>query len=183
MPVDCCRVSVIVKCSEIVGYRKDEFTLLAKQHAVSFDKMPKQPILKGPSAGSNAMNVLAQMIGFVVATDFELAKQFYGTKLEFRQINEDDHGMTFDVGNGCRLRVTRAQSFTPAQGTVLGWSVTDMHATIRALISRGVEFEQFNLAFMPQDELGVWAAPSGDEVAWFKDPQGNILSISKHQNS
>ncbi|MEP6834740.1 MAG: VOC family protein [Gemmatimonas sp.] len=125
------------------------------------------------------MSALTKMIGFVVATDFDRAKEFYGTKLGFRQLNEDDHGMTFDA-NGSYLRVTRAQTFTPAQGTVLGWNVSDMHATIRALTERGVLFEQFNLPFMKQDDLGVWATPGGDEVAWFKDPEGNVLSISKH---
>lgn len=125
------------------------------------------------------MNVLSKMIGFVVSTDFEKAKDFYGRKLGFRQLNEDSHGMTFDA-NGCRLRVTRAETFTPAHGTVLGWSVSDMHETIRELMASGIHFEQFNLPFMPQDELGVWAAPTGDEVAWFKDPEGNVLSISRH---
>jgi catechol 2,3-dioxygenase-like lactoylglutathione lyase family enzyme len=126
------------------------------------------------------MHELTQMVGFVVATNFDSAKTFYGNKLGFRLVSEDEYGMTFDA-HGCKLRVTRAESFTPAQGTVLGWSVTDMHETIRALVANGVHFEQFNLSFMPQDPDGVWTAPSGDEIAWFKDPEGNVLSISKHR--
>jgi hypothetical protein len=63
---------------------------------------------------------------------------------------------------------------------VLGWNVPDMPAAIAGLSARGVKFEQFNFAFMPQDELGVWTTPNGDEIAWFKDPEGNVLSISKH---
>lgn len=125
------------------------------------------------------MSVLQKMIGFVVTTNPASAKEFYGDKLGFRQLIEDAHGMTFDA-NGSRLRVVRAKDFTAAPGTVLGWNVTDMHETIRALVAKGVVFEQFRLPFMKQDELGVWTAPSGDEVAWFKDPEGNVLSISKH---
>lgn len=125
------------------------------------------------------MSVLTKMIGFVVTTDADKAKEFYTGKLGFRQLNEDNHGLTFDA-NGSRLRVVRAKEFSAAPGTVLGWNVDDMHATIRALVDKGVVFEQFNLPFMQQDEFGVWTAPSGDEVAWFKDPEGNVLSISKH---
>ena len=63
---------------------------------------------------------------------------------------------------------------------VLGWEVSDIHAAIRALTANGVKFEQFNLPFMKQDEHGVWTPPNGDQVAWFKDPDGNTLSISRH---
>lgn len=125
------------------------------------------------------MSALGMMIGFVVSTNFHNAKEFYGHKLGFRQLTEDEWGMTFDA-NGSRIRVDRAEEFTAAPGTVLGWTVDDIRATIRDLMSRGVVFEQFKLPFMPQDELGVWTAPAGDEVAWFKDPDGNVLSVSKH---
>ncbi|MEO7361993.1 MAG: VOC family protein [Gemmatimonadaceae bacterium] len=125
------------------------------------------------------MSALVKMIGFFGATDFAQAKEFYGNVLGFLQLNEDDHGMTFDA-NGSRLRVVRAKEFAPASGTVLGWNVDDLHETIRELVARGVLFEQFKVPFMPQDELGVWTAPTGDQVAWFKDPSGNVLSLSKH---
>lgn len=125
------------------------------------------------------MSALEKMIGFVVSTNFEKAKQFYGSKLGFRLIHEDEHGMMFDA-NGSRLRIDRAETFSPAAGTVLGWNVADVRETIRELSAHGVVFEQFGLPFMEQDALGVWTAPTGDEVAWFKDPDGNLLSLSKH---
>jgi catechol 2,3-dioxygenase-like lactoylglutathione lyase family enzyme len=73
--------------------------------------------------------------------------------------------------------MNKAHGFKPAQGTVLGWDVDDIHAAIRELTARGVHFEQFGLPFMKQDEFGVWTPPNGDKVAWFKDPDGNILAV------
>ena len=125
------------------------------------------------------MPILTKMIGFVATTDPEKAKAFYGDRLGFRLISSDQYALAFDA-NGTMLRVSKAQQFTPARGTVLGWQVDDIHAAVRELTSRGVLFEQFNLPFMKQDELGVWTAPNGDQVAWFKDPDGNTLSVSRH---
>ena len=65
---------------------------------------------------------------------------------------------------------------------MLGWEVPDLATEVRALMRRGVRFEQFNLPFLVQDELGIWTAPNGDQVAWFKDPDGNTLSLSCHQS-
>lgn len=125
------------------------------------------------------MPVLTRMVGFLITTDAPRAASFYRDVLGFRLMSEDDYALTFDA-NGTMLRVNKGRAFTPAQGTVLGWEVDDVHAAIRELAPRGVHFEQFGLAFMPQDEQGVWAIPNGDQVAWFKDPDGNVLSISQH---
>ncbi len=61
--------------------------------------------------------------------------------------------------------------------TVLGWAVADIEATVRALGSTGVSVERF--AGMDQDDIGVWAAPGGARVAWFTDPDGNVLSLTQ----
>ena len=79
--------------------------------------------------------------------------------------------------NGIMLRVTKAK-FTPHPFTILGWQVDDIEAEVRELTSRGVQFERYS--FFEQDPLGIWTAPSGDKVAWFKDPDGNTLSLSQH---
>ena len=126
------------------------------------------------------MATLEKMIAFINTTDFERAKDFYAGVLDFRVIGEDDFALSLDA-NGTRLRISKARDFKPSQGTVLGWEVDDIYAAIRELTSRGVRFEQFNLAFMKQDEHGVWTPPSGDQVAWFKDPDGNTLSLSHHE--
>ena len=128
------------------------------------------------------MSVLTRMIGFVITNDAEKAKAFYGDVLGFRLMNEDEYALSFDA-NGTMLRVNKGRDFKPAQGTVLGWDVEDIHAAIRELAPRGVQFEQFGLPFMKQDEHGVWTPPNGDRVAWFKDPDGNVLSISQHGES
>jgi catechol 2,3-dioxygenase-like lactoylglutathione lyase family enzyme len=119
------------------------------------------------------------MVGFVTTMHPNRAKAFYGDSLGFALRHEDDFALVFDA-NGTTLRVVKAGSFTPAIGTVLGWQVDDIYAAIRELAPRGVQFEQFGLPFMPQDEHGVWNASASDRVAWFKDPDGNVLSISQH---
>jgi catechol 2,3-dioxygenase-like lactoylglutathione lyase family enzyme len=125
------------------------------------------------------MPVLEQLVGFVTTTDPAKAKRFYGDLLGFRLIEEDDFALVFDA-NGSMVRVGKAKTFTPAPGTVLGWEVPDIHAAVHELVARGVRFEQWGMPFMKQDEHGVWTPPNGDRVAWFKDPEGNVLSISQH---
>ena len=128
------------------------------------------------------MAVLTRMIGFVVTSQPEKAKAFYGDVLGFRLMSDDNFALVFDA-NGTMIRVGKGPAFTPAQSTVLGWDVDDIHAAIGELAPRGVHFEQFNLPFMKQDEFGVWTPPNGDQVAWFKDPDGNVLSISRHNRA
>jgi hypothetical protein len=80
--------------------------------------------------------------------------------------------------NGIMLRLGMAKELPPAHGTVLGWQVPEITATVRSLGQAGVHFERYQ--GMDQDELGIWTSPSGAKVAWFKDPDGNILSVSEH---
>ena len=122
---------------------------------------------------------LEKMIGFLMTARPDDAKRFYGDTLGFRFVKDDGFALVFDA-NGTKLRIAKAEKFQPQQQTVLGWEVSDIRAAVKELSTRGVKFEQFNLPFMKQDELGVWTTPEGDEVAWFKDPDGNMLSISHH---
>jgi catechol 2,3-dioxygenase-like lactoylglutathione lyase family enzyme len=125
--------------------------------------------------------MLTKMVGFVTTTVPEQAKAFYGDTLGFRFIEDDGFALSFDA-HGTRLRIAKAQTFTPGQATVLGWEVADIVAAVKELGARGVAFEQFNLPFLVQDALGIWTAPTGDRVAWFKDPDGNTLSVSCHRS-
>ena len=113
--------------------------------------------------------MLTRMVGFVTTTAPERARAFYGDTLGFRFIEDDGFALSFDA-SGTLLRVAKAHSFTPSQATVLGWEVDDIAGAVRELAARGVVFEQFNLPFLVQDALGIWTAPNGDRVAWFKDP-------------
>ncbi len=126
------------------------------------------------------MAVLNKIIGFVTTNDADKAKAFYGGVLGFRLLSDDNFAVVFDA-NGTMLRIAKGRDFKPAHGTVLGWEVGDIQAAVAELSANGVHFEQFNLPFMKQDERGVWTAPTGDQVAWFKDPDGNTLSVSHHQ--
>jgi catechol 2,3-dioxygenase-like lactoylglutathione lyase family enzyme len=125
------------------------------------------------------MPALTKIVGFLNTGNAERAIPFYRDVLGFPVLSDDEYAVAFDA-NGTMIRMNKADGFKPAQGTVLGWQVDDIHAAIRELTARGVHFEQFNLPFMKQDELGVWTPPNGDRVAWFKDPDGNVLSISQH---
>jgi hypothetical protein len=72
----------------------------------------------------------------------------------------------------------RMPAHHPFQGTVLGWEVKDVEAVVRWLLERGVATEKY--PFVPDKELGIWNAPGGARIAWFKDPDGNVLSAAQH---
>ncbi len=123
------------------------------------------------------MPALTRMIGFVVTTNPAQAIAFYRDKLGFMLVSDDNFALVFDA-NGTMLRVVKAPQFTPQQGTVLGWEVSDMEGAVAELETRGVVFNRY--PGLPQDERGIWNVPNGDRVAWFSDPNGNVLSISQH---
>jgi hypothetical protein len=75
------------------------------------------------------------------------------------------------------LRITTVPELTPHPFTVLGWNVDNIVILIESLVSKGVVFERYS--FFEQDKLGIWTAPSGARVAWFKDPDGNLLSLTE----
>jgi catechol 2,3-dioxygenase-like lactoylglutathione lyase family enzyme len=116
------------------------------------------------------------IVAFVPTTDPARAKEFYEGTLGLQLESESPFALVFRV-NGTMLRVTVVQELTPHPFTVLGWDVPDIAAAIRALADRGVEFERYDS--VDQDELGVWRTPVGARVAWFKDPDGNTLSLAE----
>ncbi|HWO37262.1 MAG TPA: VOC family protein [Candidatus Acidoferrum sp.] len=116
------------------------------------------------------------IVAFVPTKDAEKARAFYVDVLGLRFLKDDGFAMVLDA-NGIMVRVARAQ-FTPAQFTILGWQVKNIERTVAGLQEKGVHFERFG--FFEQDALGIWTAPTGDKVAWFKDPDGNVLSVSQH---
>ena len=116
------------------------------------------------------------IVAFVPTKDTEKARAFYEGVLGLRFVKDDGFAMVMDA-NGIMVRVTKAQ-FTPAQFTILGWQVSDIEKIVAGLQGKGVQFERFG--FFQQDTLGIWTAPTGDKVAWFKDPDGNTLSVSQH---
>jgi catechol 2,3-dioxygenase-like lactoylglutathione lyase family enzyme len=105
------------------------------------------------------------------------ARAFYADVLGLRLVHEDEFALEF-VGGGTTVRVARVEQLQPAGYTVLGWVVPDIQTAVAGLAARGVAFERFP-AFMHQDPHGVWSSPSGAQVAWFKDPDGNTLSVTQ----
>jgi catechol 2,3-dioxygenase-like lactoylglutathione lyase family enzyme len=122
--------------------------------------------------------ILSKPVLFAFTTRPEEAKAFYGEKLGFRFLTDDGFALVFDA-NGSLLRVGKAETFTPAQHTILGWEVADMVSAVAALIAKGIAFERY--PGMSQDENAICTFPNGDRVAWFKDPEGSVLSLSQHQ--
>jgi catechol 2,3-dioxygenase-like lactoylglutathione lyase family enzyme len=118
----------------------------------------------------------SKIICFVATRDVASARKFYETTLGLKCVSEDPFAIVFDV-NGTMLRVQKVKELTPAKYTALGWEVADIAARIQELSKKGVQFERF--PGLQQDELGVWTSPAGAKVAWFKDPDGNVLSLTE----
>jgi hypothetical protein len=104
------------------------------------------------------------------------ARAFYEEKLGLDVLAADDYGVMYDV-NGRRLRLSYVQELKPAPYSVLCWVVPDIRAAVAALVLKEVVFEQYE--GFGQDKAGVWTAPDGTLVAWFKDPAGNVLSLAQ----
>lgn len=118
----------------------------------------------------------ANLVAFAATADPEQARAFYESVLGLTLVEQSPFALAFDV-NGTMLRIQTVSEFTPQPHTALGWSVTDIEAAVRALAGRGVAFERF--PGLEQDQLGIWASPAGARVAWFKDPDGNLLSLTQ----
>jgi catechol 2,3-dioxygenase-like lactoylglutathione lyase family enzyme len=117
------------------------------------------------------------IIAFVPTRNAEKSRAFYEGVLGLRFVKDDGFALVLDA-NGIMVRVAKAPEFKPMPFTILGWQVSEIEKVVRGLQEKGVHFEVFG--FFKQDELGIWTAPTGDKVAWFKDPDGNILSVSEH---
>ena len=112
---------------------------------------------------------------FVSTTQPLKARQFYENKLGLKLLSEDKYGIEFEA-NGAHLRISIVEKLAPQPFTVLGWDTNDIVSTVKRLNEKGILFERYT--FIDQDESGIWTAPGGTRVAWFKDPDGNLLSVS-----
>jgi catechol 2,3-dioxygenase-like lactoylglutathione lyase family enzyme len=117
----------------------------------------------------------AKMIGFLFTTDYDKTKAFFVDKLGFDFVSQDQYGLVMRCGPNM-VRVAKVPNFSPAQGTVLGWAVSEIEKVVGWLKERGVTPEKY--PFMKDAEICTF--PTGDKVCWFKDPDGNILSVSQH---
>lgn len=102
--------------------------------------------------------------------------EFYQSTLGLKLLEESPFALVFDVA-GVPLRVQKVEQVNPPPYTTLGFSVPDIVNEVQALQNNNVEFERY--PFIEQDALGIWTTPDGARIAWFKDPDGNLLSLSQ----
>jgi catechol 2,3-dioxygenase-like lactoylglutathione lyase family enzyme len=118
----------------------------------------------------------AATVGFLATSKPDAARSFFRDRLGLKLLAEDGFAIMFATASG-PLRVQKVDKVAPQPFTVFGWTVPNARRSVRQLTKGGVQFERF--PFMEQDDDGIWVAPSGTKVAWFKDPDGNVLSISE----
>lgn len=119
----------------------------------------------------------AKLVGFIPTKDYDAARAFYEGKLQFEFVSLDQFALVMRVG-GHMIRIVKLPNYTPLQATILGWEVPDIAAVVKWLASRGVATEKY--PWVSDKEAGIMTFPGGDKVAWFKDLDGNVLSVSQH---
>jgi len=120
---------------------------------------------------------LDKVIGFLPTKDAKRARAFFEGTLGLEFVSDDPYALVMYSGT-TMIRIAMLQDFMPARYTVLGWEVQNIEFVVSDLKRRGVEFEKY--PFIQDQELGIWQSAGGDKVAWFKDPDGNVLSVSQH---
>jgi catechol 2,3-dioxygenase-like lactoylglutathione lyase family enzyme len=118
----------------------------------------------------------SKLIAFVAVTDIDRAMHFYSDTLGLPVVDCTGEYCVLDA-NGTTLRLTLVVDRPPLHYTVVGWRVDDVSAKAGQLAERGVGFQRYD--GVEQDHLGIWRAPNGDQIAWFHDPDGNILSLTQ----
>ena len=119
---------------------------------------------------------LGKAMGFLPTKDAGHSRGFVEQKLGLRFVAEDPYALVLE-SNGTTIRIAKVKDFQPAPYTVLGWQVENIHSVVTALTERGIKFERY--PFIQDQELGIWISPDGAKVAWFKDPDGKVLSLSE----
>lgn len=120
--------------------------------------------------------MLDRPILFLATSDPVAARAFYEHVLGLPFVEDSPAALVFDVG-GTQLRIQKMDDVRTVGRTVLGWEVSDIDEAIEALRNRGAGFETY--PHLDQSANGVWTSPSGAKVAWFRDPDGNTLSLTQ----
>jgi catechol 2,3-dioxygenase-like lactoylglutathione lyase family enzyme len=118
----------------------------------------------------------ARPIAFVATTDPDRALAFYRDVLGLALVADEPFALVFDLA-GTTLRIAKVEHLVPQPHTVLGWVVEDVAAAVAGLRAGGVEPVRY--PGMEQDGEGIWRAPGGALLAWFRDPDGNTLSLTQ----
>jgi catechol 2,3-dioxygenase-like lactoylglutathione lyase family enzyme len=116
----------------------------------------------------------ARIVSFVGVSELDTAELFYGGLLGLSLEDVRPFALVADTG-ASQLRITAVGKVHAASHTVLGWQVDDIDRTVDELVAQGVQFNRYD--GMEQDDRGIWTAPGGARIAWFRDPDGNTLSL------
>jgi catechol 2,3-dioxygenase-like lactoylglutathione lyase family enzyme len=119
----------------------------------------------------------ARLQTIVWTSDTTRAERFYTGVLGLPLKGRSHGALVYEVGGG-ELRVSPVPTTAPSAHTVLGFEVADVRAGAAELARKGVTLERFE--GFQHDNDGVWRAPDGTEVAWFRDPDGNLLSVVRY---
>jgi catechol 2,3-dioxygenase-like lactoylglutathione lyase family enzyme len=118
----------------------------------------------------------ASLIAFLATTDAARARTFYEGTLGLQVVEDSPFALVVDA-DGTMVRIQKVEAFTPHPFTALGWGVDDVTATVRDLAKKGIAFNRY--PGLEQDADGVWTSPAGARIAWFSDPDGNVLSLTE----
>ena len=118
----------------------------------------------------------SEAVAFLPSVDLERSERFFSGVLNLALVERSPFASVFTVG-GATLRVTRVDDLRPQPFTVFGWLVADLRSTVEELSDRGVALLRYE--GLDQDDDGVWTTPGGDLVAWFHDPDSNVLSLTE----
>jgi catechol 2,3-dioxygenase-like lactoylglutathione lyase family enzyme len=122
------------------------------------------------------MLAAAAAIAFLPSTDLDRSRAFFAGTLGLTLIEQSPYACVVRAGT-TMLRITLVESLHPHPFTVFGWEVPDIRGTVAALAAAGVAVLRYD--GLGQDADGVWTTPNGDEIAWFADPEGNTLSLTR----
>jgi catechol-2,3-dioxygenase len=122
----------------------------------------------------------SKCITFIATSQSVKARRFYEQILGLTYVSEDQFALVFEV-NGTMLRIQKVERVNPHGYTALGWNVADIKKEVTTLAQRGVKFARYE--GMQQDELGIWISPAEAKIAWFTDPDGNILSMTEFSHA
>jgi predicted enzyme related to lactoylglutathione lyase len=162
----------------VLGWTKRVPPMFAPPDATELELMfyivPDKELETAPAPAVSLRS--ADLIACVPTKDMGKARPFYEKTLGLPVEGESPVACAFRAG-GVLLRVIAVEQLTPYPFTLLGWSVEDIAEMVKALTARGVAFDRFE--GVDQDKRGIWRSPGGAQVAWFKDPDGNTLSLTQ----
>ena len=118
-----------------------------------------------------------QIAAFVATANADRSRTFYENTLGLKLVSDEEYAIVFDA-NGITLRIQKVRDVAPIPYTALGWHVTNIEKMVEELSGRGVSFEIYD--GFGQTDQGIMTFPNGAKVAWFKDPDGNLLSLDQY---